>query len=149
LTHSGHLDASSMALVRVLVLRTPDEADTCKSALEPLAPHLQERAHDVVRLSHAAISRACCWQSRHCKRVFACVHDQRWSLRVFEARLTARCCRCCGCANSLWGNSPPASSMMKILFRAYLHRRSLHPGFLLLLLLLPLLLPGWMLGRVV
>ena len=45
-----------MALVRVLVLRTPDEADTCKSALEPLAPHLQERAHDVVRLSRRHIA---------------------------------------------------------------------------------------------
>jgi hypothetical protein len=85
--------------------------------------------------------------SLHSKRVFAFVHDQRWSLRVFEARLTARCCRCCGCANSLWGNSPPASSMTRILFRAYLHRRSVHPGLLLLLLLLLLLMMQHETGR--
>jgi DNA repair photolyase len=101
LTHSGHLHASSMALVRVLVLRTPDEADSCTSALEPLAPHLQERAHDVVRLSCRTL-RACCWLYRPCIPIVClCVCRTSWSLRVFEARLTARCYRCCGCANSL------------------------------------------------
>ena len=45
-----------MKQVRVLVLRTPEEADAVKSALEPLPPALQERAHDVARrLSELAL----------------------------------------------------------------------------------------------
>jgi len=52
----AELTKAGVKQVRVLVLRTPEEADAVKSALEPLPPALQERAHDVARrLSELAL----------------------------------------------------------------------------------------------